>query len=525
MATLYKCPNLGNCNKADQSENIPIPTGAPTQCPECGANLIAAQGAKSSGNNFVILGGIVLILLLLIGTAAWFFLHEKDSATTVASAPIVSPVQPPATASTAATLLRFHGSDTIGGKLLPALAKAYLQQEGYNQVHQEDGAKEDESFIVGERKGKSEQIEIQAHGSHTAFKDLQEGLCDIGMSSRKINTDEQQRLLPALGDLTANTSEHVIALDGIAVIVHPSNPVKTLSVAQVADIFSGTLTDWSQLGGRAGNIAIYARDDKSGTYDFFKESVLTGHGKTLAASAQRFEDGNKLSASVSADPAGIGFIGLNYIGANKVVALSDTGVEARKPTLLTIKTEDYRLSRRLYLYTAEKPSNPNVSQFIEFALGPDGQRVVDSIGLVNLDPTPVASSDTNDARTDVRNQSARWRGLTKDATELATHIHFRTGSNDLDARANRDIGRISGVYSQPEYQHKKVILIGFADGSGSHALNCKLSQDRADRVKQELVVEGLAFDQVVGLCDDAPIAPNDTPENREKNRRVEVWIR
>jgi phosphate transport system substrate-binding protein len=142
------------------------------------------------------------------------------------------------------------------------------------------GAKEEESFIVGERSGVENQIEIQAHGSKTAFEDLKSGLCDIGMASRPIKPEERQALLPTLGDLTSNASEHVLALDGIALIVHPSNPIKTLSVAQVADIFSGTLTDWSQLGGRAVTIAIYARDEKSGTWDFFNEAVLKKHGKT-----------------------------------------------------------------------------------------------------------------------------------------------------------------------------------------------------------------------------------------------------
>ena len=69
------------------------------------------------------------------------------------------------------------------------------------------------------------------------------------------------------------------------------------------------------------------------------------------------------------------------------------------------------------------------------------------------------------------------------------------------------------------------MLIGFADSSGSHAANCKLSQNRADIVQKELALEGLTFDQVIGLCDDAPIAPNDSEENREKNRRVEVWVK
>jgi phosphate transport system substrate-binding protein len=421
----------------------------------------------------------------------------------------------------AQNLLRFHGSNTIGGKLLPALADAFLKQEGYTNIHKAPGVKDEESFIVGEKNGEERQIEIHAHGSKTAFDDLKSGLCDIGMSSRKIKPEEQQGILPLLGDLTSNASEHVIALDGIAIIVHRSNPIKMLSIAQVADIFSGTLTDWSKLGGTPGTITLYARDDKSGTYDFFKEAVLKAHGKTtLAANAQRIEDSNKLSNAVADDPAGIGFIGLNYIGSNKVIALSDTGVEARKPSLLTIKTEDYMLSRRLYLYTAEKPSNPNVYKFIEFAEGSAAQPIVASAGLVNLDVTPVAS-DPNDAR----NQSSRWRSLTKDAAEIATRFRFRTGVDDLDTRANRDIGRIVGVLSQPQYQNKKVILIGFADSSGSPSANVKLSQSRAEIVRKELAPEGLEFSQVIGLGAEAFVAPNDTPENKEKNRRVEVWVK
>jgi phosphate transport system substrate-binding protein len=522
MATFYKCPNIGNCNKADQGENIPIPAGVPAKCPDCQANLILAKGTKPPGNNVAILGGIVLILLL-IGAAAWFFLKDKDSTPNPAPVPVTvsaSAAKPPPVPAAAQNLLRFHGSNTIGGKLLPALAEAFLKQEGYTNIHKVSGPKDEESFIVGEKNGEERQIEIQAHGSKTAFDDLKSGLCDIGMSSRKIKAEEQRGILPLLGDLTSNASEHVIALDGIALIVHPSNPIKMLSIAQVADIFSGTLTDWSKLGGPPGTITLYARDDKSGTYDFFKEAVFKMHGKTLAASAQRFEDSNKLSGAVTDDPAGIGFIGLNYIGSNKVIALSDTGVEARKPSLLTIKTEDYLLSRRLYLYTAEKPSNPNVYKFIEFAEGSAAQSVVASTGLVNLDVTPVAA-DANDAR----NQSGRWRSLTKDAAEIATRFRFRTGGDDLDTRANRDIGRIVGVLSQPQYQNKKIILIGFADSSGSPSANVKLSQSRAEIVRKELAPEGLEFSQVIGLGAEAFVAPNDTPENKERNRRVEVWVK
>jgi phosphate transport system substrate-binding protein len=529
MAIQYKCPNIGNCDKADQGELINIITGAPTNCPECNANLMQTKAPKTTNNNVAILGGMLAIILLIGAAGAWFFFKDKKDSVPVPNAPtsVVTPVVNPTPLPTpvaAQTLLRFHGSNTIGGKLLPAIAIAFLQQEGCSNVQKKDGSNDEESLVVGDCKGNMTQIEIQAHGSSTAFTALKDSLADIGMSSRKIKPEEQQALQATLGDLTSNASEHVIALDGIAVIVHASNPVKILSIKQIADIFSGTITDWSQVGGKAGAITVYARDDKSGTYDFFKETVLKAHKKNLVSSAQRFEDSTKLSAAVTADPAAIGFIGLNYIGANKALALSDTGVDARKPSLLTIKTEDYLLSRRLYLYTATNTTNPAIAKFIEFAVGTSAQPVISATGLVNMDLTPIVKT-AEEQSDDPRAKSGAWRKITANATaEIPTRFHFRTGSTELDSRANRDIGRISGI-AQEKYQGKSLILLGFADASGARAKNCELSQNRAEIVKKELAVEGLTFDQVIGLCDDAAIAPNDSSDNKEKNRRVEVWVK
>jgi phosphate transport system substrate-binding protein len=520
MAFLYKCPNIGNCDKANQGESISIISNSPAKCPECSSNLILISGANRNNKNKMIVVTSLLILFLVCTAAFFFFNREKVTLET--SVPLALSISIPSVMPLLETqpLLRFHGSNTIGSELLPALAIAFLQQEGYSNVHKEAGKKEDESLIVGDLNGHHEQIEIQAHGSSTAFTDLKDNLCDIGMSSRKIKSIEQETLFPILGNLTSNPGEHVIALDGIALVVHPSNPIKTLSVKQLADIFSGKITDWSKVGGMTGKIAVKARDNKSGTYDFFNELVLKTHNTTLYSEAERFEDSHKLSYSVNNDPMSIGFVGLNYVGSNKAISISDVGVGAKKPSLLTIKTEDYLLSRRLYLYTAEHPSNPNVYKFIEFVMGLKAQQVVTSVGLVNLDVTPIVS-DLSDSR----NQSSKWKSLAKDATEIATRFRFRVGSDELDSRAYRDIGRIVGVLSQPQYLNKKLILIGFADSSGTSVANLKLSQSRADIVKSELAAEGLEFSHVEGLGAEAFVAPNDTPENREKNRRVEVFIK
>ena len=517
MSNIYKCPNIGNCDKADTGELITIPKGVEPICPnqDCNSKLIPT--GKPPGDNIIeeiinkikqqpiIIAGVLLLVVVVFG---WFFnkTHHSTSATSFAGT----------------TLLRFHGSNTIGSELLPALAEAFLQQEGYSNVRRIPGANEDECFIDGEKNGIQGRIEINAHGTKTAFEGLRSGLCDIGMASRAIKNEEWQALQPVLGDLRSNASEHVLALDGIAIIVHPTNSIKSLSLSQLADIFSGTITDWSEVEGQRGAINIFARDEKSGTWDFFNEAVLKKRGKTLSSKTSRMEDSRKLSASVSDDVNAIGFIGMNYIGSNKALALSNIGVEARKPTVLTVKTEDYILSRRLYLYTAEKDKNPIVSKFIEFALGTAGQKIVSSNYLVNLDPTPSALVDVDPH--DARNKSQSWRDLTNGATEIETRFRFRKGSDALDTRANRDIGRIVGILSQPKFKDKKMLLIGFADSTGTASFNIELSQNRAEIIKRELAPEGIQFSNVIGLGAEAFVATNNSPESMEKNRRVEVWV-
>ncbi|WP_295456454.1 substrate-binding domain-containing protein [uncultured Thiodictyon sp.] len=579
MATEYKCPNIGNCDKANRGERIRLPDGGPTTCPECDKRLIPAlddsgRVDKPSMLSGIGLGGIGAVLALVIGLV-WYFWpptpecqapQDWDTASktcrppplVVCAAPNVldprtntcqppgpsesprctlpavldpatqtckepPPPKPPAIAE---TLLRVHGSNTIGGKLLPALAEAFLTQAGYANVHKVPSVKEEESVIVGERNGVEKQIEIQAHGSKTAFSGLKAGLADIGMSSRPIKDDEYKALLPTLGDLRSNASEHVLALDGIAIIVHQSNPLKNLTLSQLAEIFGGTDTNWSQVGGRPGDIAINARDEKSGTWDFFNEAVLLRRAKTLATTAKRFEDSSKLSEAVAKDPSGIGFIGLSYVGSNKVIALADNGVDPRRPTLGTVKTEDYLLSRRLYLYTAESPANTNVVKFIEFALSDAGQSVVEHTGLVTVSITEPTAMSERERTDDPRAKSTKWRELTARATaEIGTRFRFRSGTSELDTRAIRDIGRVTGIIEHGKQKGRSLILIGFADAKGSHEANCRLSRERAEIVRQELAADGLSFDQVIGLCEEAPVASNETPEGREKNRRVEVWVK
>ncbi|WP_300655463.1 substrate-binding domain-containing protein, partial [Pseudomonas sp.] len=179
--------------------------------------------------------------------------------------------------------LHIQGSNTIGANLGPALARGLLEAQGLKAIHIEAGTVENEQKIIGiNSDGRRVTIEVAAHGSSTGFAALQDASADLAASSRPIKDSEVSALAP-LGDLQSRDAEQIIAIDGLAIILHPSNPLGALRIEQLAQIFSGELQDWAQVGGNSGPIKLYARDDNSGTYDTFKELVLASHGKSLAS--------------------------------------------------------------------------------------------------------------------------------------------------------------------------------------------------------------------------------------------------
>ena len=135
--------------------------------------------------------------------------------------------------------------------------------------------------------GRKITVTIAAHGSGTGFTAIGQGSAELAASSRPIK-DSESASLSSLGNMKSRDAEQVIAIDGLAIVLHPSNPIDALSTLQLAQIFSGEVSDWSQLGGRPGAINLYARDDNSGTFDTFKELVLGANGKQLSAKAKRF---------------------------------------------------------------------------------------------------------------------------------------------------------------------------------------------------------------------------------------------
>ena len=501
---LGKCTNFGNCTIADSGQTVQIPEGSDLVCPECKRALTETTPARRSRPPALLWIALAALLLLIgLGFTAYQLFKGRSRNEERSTAAVTS--------GATSAALRLCGSNTIGAQLAPALVSAFLKQNGGSDVRVTTTGT-DESSVTGAMNGEPQLITIKAHGSATAFQGLGDGSCDIGMASRKIKGTEAQAL-SGLGDMTSPASEHVLGLDGIAVIVNRGNPVSSLTIQDLANLFSGS--GGSRTAGLSGPLQVYARDEKSGTYDTFKTLVLGN--RALASNAKRFEDSRALSDAVANDPNGIGFVGLPYIGSAKAVAVSEPGTRALLPNKFTVSTEDYLLSRRLYLYTSSSPK-PLARRFIDFALSKAGQDVVAENGFVEQNVRVEAAAPAPGA-------SPQYQQITRGAQRLSLDFRFRTGSSQLDNKALVDTDRVTSLLSDLHYTGQNVLLLGFADSTGSSAKNVVLSKDRSKAVADNFGQRGITPGLVTGFGADMPVASNDTEEGRQKNRRVEIWIK
>jgi phosphate transport system substrate-binding protein len=246
--------------------------------------------------------------------------------------------------------LVIKGSDTLGAKLVPTLA------EEYKATHP----------------GVS--FEIAAEGSTTGIAAIIDGTAQVGMSSRRAKPTE----MSAATAKGVTLKPIIVAYDGMAVIVNANSPISKLTLRQVEQIFTGDVTDWSAVGGKPGKISVYTRNTSSGTYSDWKDLAMKK--RDYAKSSQKMAGNEQIAAEVAKNPNGIGYVGLAYIGAEGVKVVGIDGVMPSKETVLAKK---YAYARPTFYYTNGDPTG-EAAKFIEFTLGPAGQKIAEKIGFVPI---------------------------------------------------------------------------------------------------------------------------------------------
>ena len=446
-----------------------------------------------------------------------------------------------AAAATAPPAVRFtmFGATSIGDDLIPALFRAFGSSRGERteEVFRTQSSKT-HFTLYKDREAPTVELDMQRDGTANGLKALAKGEVHVAMAGRAITPEEIRLMPPVKAGQAARIDATVVALDGVAVLVSPRSNIDALTHAQLGAIFAGRITDWSELGRDPGRIRVYAPDVGNGTLDIFIATVLKPQGLLLSPYATRIHDFAKMSDLVAGDPNAIAIAPAAFLRNAKPVGLQDTCGIVTQLSPFTVKSEEYPMSHRAYLYTAG-PVPSVVADFIRFTQSAEAQTTVVDKQFVNQAILAGAlGSETARIATLLEpglappEQALRQRLATElaAARRLSVTLRFASGTSVLDERARQDITRLAAWLRAPQNAGATAILAGFTDQLGNMQGNVALSQKRAEQVRQAVLTAGGGGIrpervEVRGYGPIAPVACNAEPQRQNFNRRVEVWFR
>lgn len=217
-------------------------------------------------------------------------------------------------------------------------------------------------------------ITVSESGSGNGAKSLVNGVCDIATMSRAMK-DKEKKSAEDAGRLPI---ANVVAMDGLAIVVHPSNPVKNITIEQVRKIYTGEIKNWKALGGPDKAIVVISRDTNSGTYETFESMVMSK--QKIVDSAEYVGSNGAIRQRVSNTEGAVGYVGLAFLEGVKTVS-----VENIEPTPENINSKKYPISRPLYMYTNGKPKEgTHLCNFLNLYKAKEGKKIIDDLGYVSI---------------------------------------------------------------------------------------------------------------------------------------------
>ena len=318
---------------------------------------------KKIGIAGLALAGLLICMLLIAGctqstgaptqTTAASTPVQTPVATTVASTPVAPSTTPAATTVPNATpssgTIKVTGSTTV-------LPIAQAAADAFAKLNPKAN------------------IQVSGGGSGVGVQSIGEKTVDIGMSSREVTPAEMTKYPGFV--ITP------VALDGLTVIVNANNnPVNSLSLAQLQNIYNGTITNWKDVGGKDMAIVVIGRDSASGSRTFFTDTVMKG--KNYVSTMFEKNSNGAIEQSVGQTPGAIGYTGLGFNDPTIKQLKIDVNGTLITPSVATVLDKSYPLSRYLYMITNGQPAGLT-KDYINYILSPDGQKIVAAQGFVPL---------------------------------------------------------------------------------------------------------------------------------------------
>ena len=281
----------------------------------------------------------------------------------------------------AAALTACQSSDGGGGEQTGSSAEVYIENKGSDTMV-------NLAMVWAERYQENNpmvRISVTGGGSGTGLASLMNGTVDVANASRQIKSEE----IDQARENGFEPIEFSVARDAIAVIVHPQNPIDELTIEQIAHIFRGDYTNWTELGGEDRPIVRLSRETNSGTHVYFLESVVRQGSKEdkniFAADTLLLPSSEGIISEVSDNPNAIGYDGLGYVTDDvKVIAISrGEGQPYVLPNIATVGDGSYPISRELYMYSRGEPEGLT-AEYIDWIFSPEAQQIVGELGFVPI---------------------------------------------------------------------------------------------------------------------------------------------
>lgn len=425
--------------------------------------------------------------------------------------------------------------------LMPALIEGFALRQGYALSREEMPAAA-LLFTLYERDGNrpAARITLRAATSDEGFADLLGGEADLVLSLREATAQEIQMASEAgLGDLNATRQSRVIALDALVPVVAPGNPVTRLSMVDLADIFAGRIVNWSALGGENAPITLHLTDPGTGIEPVFLRRVMRPHARDLATAIIRHPSNAALTQAVAADPFGIGIASFAQPGNGEIVTLTGScgfEVGASPPA---IKSGDYPLTAPVYLYMPARRLPRLGREFLSYLRSDAAQLVIRRARFIDQMPEESPVGDQGDRLANAIRVAGDETGLDRlqamvaflgRQTRLSITFRFDGGSTALDASSRSNVALLAHLLVTGWFDSRKMTFVGFSDGQGAAEVNLRLSQRRAEAVRDavrgsaEALVTGGPELMVAAFGEAMPMACDDTAWGRRVNRRVEIWL-
>lgn len=438
----------------------------------------------------------------------------------------------------AVTRLRLSGARAIAEMALPVLIEGFALRHDLRVTRVIEGVSLANWLLDRADGSRLAEFSVRASTTAEGIADLLAGEADIALAQRSVTPHEAAMAAEAgLGDLSRPGQARLIGLDAMVAIVSPENPLRAISMADLARLLGGEVATWGDLGGLDLPVSLLTPDPDGALAGLLLTRVQRN---AVAAGSGASENARGLAEAVAADPAAVALSRFSERGSAVALTLLGPCGLASEPAREAIRAGDYPFVTRLRAYLPARRLPRIGREFLAWVTGEAGQARMDRTGFVGLqiETVPMAGNGRRLAAAIAAAEGAPGLAALQTmldrlhgARRLSLDLRFENGGAEPDERSRAALRLLGDRLAAGALDGRGLVFAGFSDGTGSAEVNRRLSRERAEAARRAVLAAAGRADlsrvamEAYGFGSTMPLACDDSDWGRALNRRVEVWVR